>query len=263
VASTIEPSRRVALGYALPESAASLSDAAALARSASLTANPSSHQLPISPRSVLDQLDLNCCVSCAITSAMESRDASVPPLAPLFHYHVCRFDDGGADADGSLFLDKALASLSRKGICRTELHPYPFTEAGTRAIPSTAAQADAASRALRTRPPRFPYSRARGLSRVTWAREELQKDHPLLLGMRLPETYPDRFLNARFEWLEPDASAMTLAGHCVVVTGFSDLRQAVRVQDSRASKRFDGGRWWMGYRVLDSPAVLELYSLTA
>jgi C1A family cysteine protease len=72
--------------------------------------------------------------------------------------------------------------------------------------------------------------------------------------------YPKTFLSSRFEWLEPGVPASD-SGHVVLVVGYSDLRQALRIFDSRGSQVFDGGQWWMGYRVADSDVVREAWCL--
>lgn len=209
----------------------------------------------------MDQLQLNCCVSCAIGAAMEVMSRGGPALSPLFHYYVARYEDGGANSEGFLYLDNALGTLSQNGICRAELHRVPFTEAGSMTKPSDPAYVDGESRALCRRGFRFRYEGADGLSNTTWIRDRLRQDRPVLLGFRMPLDYPGGFLNARSEWLDPNASALSENGHCVLVTGYSDLRGAIHIQDSRGTRRFDRGTWWMGYRIVDSPIVTEIYAL--
>jgi hypothetical protein len=48
----------------------------------------------------------------------------------------------------------------------------------------------------------------------------------------------------------------------VLITGYDDARQALHVHDSQGTEHFDQGRWWMGYRVVDSSVVVEAYSFT-
>ncbi len=124
-------------------------------QSAPLQSPPQSRQMPAATifegalRFVLDQLDLPCCVSCALACAMEIMNPSWPALAPLFHYHISRFEViGGANSAGLLILDKALATLASKGICVEPLHSKPFTEQGAAAPVSDAARVDALTRRL-------------------------------------------------------------------------------------------------------------------
>ena len=227
-----------------------------------MTANPSDHQLPTRPRAVFDQEKLPCCVSCALAGAMEILHPDWPPLAALFHYHVTRFDNQGADSAGFLYLDTAILTLTNQGICQHALHPEPFTPAGAVVRPSSAAYADGSTRQVGREVFRFRYRPLSGPSMAVSIREQLRDDCPVVLGITLPEGYPTSFLNPIKEWRDPANPPPSASYHCVLVVGYSDARQALRVQDSRGHHpSFEGGGWWMGYRVVDSSIVHEAYSL--
>jgi hypothetical protein len=249
-------------GYALPAMNPTVSEVAPIIRLAAINGSLGTHELRYRPQSVLDQRDLPCCISCALSFAMESIQANVPPLSPLFHYYVTRFDKGGADADGFLYLDDGLDTLTNEGISRRGLHSVPFTSAGITIRPTTEAYADALTRALGLRG-LFPrYTQLDGPSKVAAIRDEIAQDHPVVVGIQLPKGYPKAFLNSQFEWLDPDNPERSLAGHCVLVVGYNDAKSCLHIQDSRGSSLFDKGLWWMGYRVVDSSIVQDAYSLS-
>lgn len=221
---------------------ANLSAAAAAVRTAEISSNPSSYEIPVKPRAVIDQLRLPCCVSTALSAAMEVLNPSSPQLAPLFHYYVTRFDNGGADASGSLYLENGLSTLTVNGICREDLHRQPYTEEGAVKKPSDDAYTDAKTRALGRRHLRVRYSQSEGPSKVVWIREQLRNDCPILLGIQLPDGYPDRFLDPNLVWRDPDKPARTLNGHCVYVFGYDDGLQALHVHDSQGRRKgFENG----------------------
>lgn len=248
-------------GFAPPPITPTVSPAAGLARVAAVTANVSSHELPVRSRSIVDQNDLPCCVSSALGAAMEVLNLPWPALAPLFHYYVARYEDGGANSDGFLYLDNALVTLTIKGICGRDLHPEPYTDAGAATKPSSQAYADASSRALGLRGRRPRYLPASGVSNTAWIRDQLNQEHPAVIGLQLPMTYPGSFLNSKFEWLDPDAFPQSDSGHCILCIGYNDARQAFHVQDSHGPAQFEQGCWWMGYRVADSSLIQGVYSL--
>jgi hypothetical protein len=249
-------------GYALPAITQSVSVVAPIVRSAAIDATVGTHELRVRPRVVIDQRGLPCCVSCALGSAMEAMDAVAPPLSPLFHYYVTRYDHGGADADGFLYLDDGLDTLTNEGISRKELHSVPFTPTGAATRPCLEAYADGLTRALGLNGLSPRYMQLAGLSRVAAIREELSKEHPVVIGIQLPVGYPESFLNSRFEWLDPNNPPRSLAGHCVLAVGYDDSRTCLHIQDSRGSGIFEKGLWWMGYRVVDSSVIQDVYSLT-
>ena len=248
-------------GLALPLMTASTSLAAAGVRIAEIVANPSSYDLPVKTRSVVNQGNSPCCVSTALAGAMEILNSSWPALAPMFQYHVTRFNNHGANSEGFLFLSSGLATLTRDGICRKDLHDYPFTSEGAAIKPTTEASADAKTRALGRPDDKARFSQWKGSSKTVWIREQLRANHPVVIGFQTPEGYPKSFLDQNLEWRNPDSPRRTLKGHCVLVTGYDDARQSFRIQDSQGDASFDHGRWWMGYLVVDSTVVQLVYKL--
>lgn len=249
-------------GFKPPPVVPTISRAAARLRAAAVAAAPRDVMLPVQPRGAVDQRDVQCCVSCALAGAMEMRHADWPALAPLFHYHVTRFMHGAALGDGRLPIDDALVTLTNEGICRRADHPAPFTDAGAATPPSAAAFADGLARRLDSNPFDLGYERLSMLTPAESIRDAVSRGRPVVVGLFLPAGYPGGVLGARHEWSDPASPPRTEFGHCVLVTGFRDSRQAFRVLDSQGPGRFDQGRWWLGYRVADSGVVADAYALT-
>jgi hypothetical protein len=91
-------------------------------------------------------------------------------------------------------------------------------------------------------------------------RDILRQNWPVVLGIQLPTGYPNGFPNGDMVWRDPDSPPRSGTFHCVLVTGYDDARQAVHVYDSHGAEIFEKGRWWMGYRVVDSTIVTDAYS---
>jgi hypothetical protein len=249
-----------ATGYAQPATIPGVSPAAGRVRAAAVLANPSTYELTSKSRTIANQQNVECCVSCVLGAAVEILNPTYAPLSPLFHYHVARYEEGNADADGSLFLGDALGTLAQQGICARQLHDPPFSTVGAEGVPSEEAYADGRTRALKRRGIRSRYIPAGGPSTVAWIRGQLLLDRPVALGITLPRGYPDSFLDSRFAWNNP-GSAPSSSGHCVLAVGYSDARQALHIQDCRGAESFAQGCWWMGYRVADGAYVKEAYAL--
>lgn len=247
-------------GAAIRAVAAKVDPAARFGLAAGVAAGPRRYEIPALHR-VYDQGALPACVSCALSVAMESLHPSGPELSPVFHYHVTRYENDGADSDGALFVERGLATLAKQGICRHELHLQPSTDGGAAAPPSQDARDDGLSRKLQRRGRLWPWKIVSGVSRAGAIRDELDRDRPVAITFRLPATYPGSFLDARFEWTDPSV-ALALNAHCVLVVGYSDSRAVLRIQDSRGSGSFDGGFWWMGYGIAESSIVLSAHCLT-
>jgi hypothetical protein len=257
--------RGVALTSALVSP--SPSPAASISRAAAVAAHPGAVALRAMPRRIVDQRDIECCVSCALAGAMEVCQPASPALGRMFHYHVTRFVNLGADEFGRLFLDRGIGTLTAQGICREADHQSLFDAAGAAARPNQAAFDDALTRRiLRRQDLRFPYEEVVGTSRAAEIRRHIRDNHPVVLTFTLPMGYPRAFLNDEHEWLDERTPPPSSSRHCVLVVGFDDLRGraagAVRIVDSQGTGMFDGGMWWMGYRILDSARVHQAFALT-
>jgi len=264
VVRTAPADRGVALSPALVS--ASPSPAAAISRAGSVAVHPGAGSLQATPRRIVDQRDVECCVSCALAGAMEILRPAAPLLGRMFHYHVTRFVNGGADESGRLFLDRGIGTLTTQGICREADHPSRFDAAGAAARPGPAAFEDALERRILRQGLLFPYEEVGGSSRAAEIRRHIRENHPVVLTFTLPFGYPGAFLNDRHEWLDERTPEPSSSRHCVLVVGFDDLRGmgagAVRIVDSQGSDRFDKGMWWMAYRILDSVRVHQAFALT-
>jgi hypothetical protein len=255
------PSEPKDLGYAPPSMATSVSPAAANVRAAAIMSNLSAYQLPNKPRAVVDQQNVPCCVSCALAAAMEVAHPTWPLLAPLFHYFVTRYDNLGADSNGFLTLESAVGTLTNQGICRYDIHPMPYTEDASKKKPAHTAYTDGLLHRIARRGYFFLYRRCTATSPVAWIRDQLRQNCPVVIGLNVPAEYPDKFpKEKKFEWQDPENPKPSPIGHCVVALGYDDFRQVLLIQDSKGSHKFNRGCWWMGYRVVDSQVVKDVYS---
>ncbi|HJQ99901.1 MAG TPA: hypothetical protein VJ826_16415 [Candidatus Polarisedimenticolaceae bacterium] len=238
------------------------SPAAALARAAALSATVGDRTARATRR-VLDQGSVSCCVSCALAVALETLHADWPLLAPLFHYHVARVQRGYADRDGSIRIEDGRDVLASTGICRESLHSYPIREEHVHTVPSPEAFRDALQHRLLRAGYRLRMGEVIGTSKAVQIRARLIDGDAIVLGFRRPSRFPGGVLDARFLWDDPAVDLSSALGHCVLVTGFSDMRGALRIQDSEGAGAYDGGGWWMGYRVVDTPVAEKAYWLRA
>ena len=233
---------------------------AAIVRAAYFQGSTERHMLA-GPKTIFDQASLECCVSCAVTAAMEIEHSSSPALTAMFHYHVARYDRGLSMPGGRMTLDEGLTTRGDFGVCKHQLHPAAVNTTGWASKPSPPAYADA----LTHRPVRSFFSpgylTVSGVSRVVDIRGRLKANRPVLIGFTLPQGYKTSIPDSRHTWDDPRAP-LSADMHCVLLIGYDDARQAVRVQDSQGTGIFDRGCWWMGYNVADSAIVSTAYYFT-
>jgi hypothetical protein len=205
------------------------------------------------PRGIVDQKDLDCCVSCGLAACAEILYGE-PPLAPLYHYYTVR---GGVLA--GMTVEEGGAALARDGICHLPLHPAAYTAEGAAIAPSADAFTDAA---------RLLESRIRASTslfgpleplidpqrEVQWKRT-LTEGRPLLIEFELTPPY-----GPTMRRLQPTGDG-TGRLHAVVVIGYEDAQQAFIVQDSRGPGFAIGGQWWLPYDVALTRLVRQAFAL--
>ena len=143
------------------------------------------------------------------------------------------------DCNGGSYYTDALNVLRRDGIASLADFPYDET--------TCSAQPDAATK-----------QKARPFSVADWRRVNVQDEteiktqiasgFPVLIGM---------VVDAKFVGLTGDAvydgpGGTTLGGHAMVVTGYSDQRNAFRVLNSWGTDWADGGLGWISYAAFRS-----------
>lgn len=208
---------------------------------------------------MLDQLDIPCCVSCAIAAAAESANPGWEALSPLFHYFVTRTQVmGGAPAQMiSLSLEDANSAMQDSGICLNRLHDRAMNADGIAGAPSPTARSDALTRRLRpisTLPPVRRITLLGDQNRVQEWKMALLTGKPILAGIDLPAAYGKSMKRASTEGGRLGPS------HAVAILGYRDSEQAFVVQDSRGPEWFSGGQWWMPYAFAQSGFVYRAYS---
>jgi len=207
-------------------------------------------------RQVHEQGDVNCCFSCALASAVEAGDVSVPPLAPLFHFHLA---GGERVVNQGLTLAEARRTLLMSGICAHSEHAFPISPATVGRVPSDAARRDgllhrpmdAAAGSLLWKPlPIF-------LTERSWKRC-LSAGFPIVIGLRPNSAY--LALDASQPTLQTTAGVGEVS-HAAVVIGFRDTAAAFVVQDSRGVTFGVEGQWFLPYALCGSPFLDLAFAL--
>jgi hypothetical protein len=214
---------------------------------------------------IRDQGVVGCCVSIAITGALELllRDATAyPELSPMFHYYVARPNPGALT---SLSLLDGLQVAVDDGVCSQRLHPAPITPEGARQRPSDAALADAKERAGAEFDPvigvmrgRFEFFRLPDFDRRRAWLATLNAGWPVLIGFW--QTPGHRAITAQAprhgELLRPREAI----GHAALVVGYHRGR-GFRVADAKGRGFGKGGTWWLADDLLETPLLQESWYL--
>lgn len=215
---------------------------------------------------IREQGEVGCCVSIAITAAIELLLAGArgrtPELSPMFHYYIARSDHFEA---GPISFLAGLQAAITQGICLQRLHDVPFTIAGASRRPSPAAIAEAKARAdarfdpitggLRTR---FNFFRLPDHDRRRHFRSALQDGAPIVFGFWQTPGYAGIRAGQAFHGatLTPRQSV----GHAALIVGHQPGRGFL-VADARGPGFAERGAWWLPDDLLETPLVQESWTL--
>jgi hypothetical protein len=199
---------------------------------------------------------------------METLDARWPQLSVLYQYWTARsFAQGtGMPVLRELTLQEGQAPLSPRGISDVSFHNNEFTPSGAALRPSPTADRNAERHRLRTNlVGRVAVPRRRIITpNEANFKTELLANRPIILGFRLPADFERLLQENGHQWLSAAVPPKVPAtGHAVLVCGFDDGKRAFCVQDSRGEEFGLHGKWWMGYRVVNSPFVQAAMTIWA
>lgn len=215
---------------------------------------------------IREQGEVGCCVSIAITSAIELLLAGArgrtPELSPMFHYYVARSDH--CEAGPITFLAGLQAAVTQ-GICIQRLHDVPFTLEGAARPPSAAAIAEAKARAqarfdpitggLRTR---FVYVRLPDYDRRRHFRGALEDGAPIVFGFWQTPGYAS--IHAGRALHGATLTPRLGVGHAALIVGHRPGRGFL-VADARGLGFAERGTWWLPDELLETPLIQESWTL--
>lgn len=166
----------------------------------------------------------------------------------------------------TLTLEEGAVPLGPRGICASSLHVSTYDDSGAASPPTATADLDAANQRLGWDTtfgfPKYQWHRLTGPSWEAEFKACVLRHQPVVIGFVLPAGFPSVLKQWRYRWLDPTATLSSPKEyHAVLVCGYDDCERAFCVQDSQGEVFGECGKWWMGYRVADSPIVVNAIAL--
>lgn len=207
-------------------------------------------------RQILDQGTVNCCLSCALASAMEAADRTSPALAPLFHFY---FAGGQSALTAGVTVSQAQGALLQRGICALTRHPYRIAVDNVGRTPD----ADALTDGARRRPidadsGTLQWKPMSTAAPGTWVRM-LSAGYPIVITLQTNADY--HALTAASPTLRGNAGPYDSTGHASTVIGCRDRDRLFIVQDSRGTAFGAHGQWFLPYDLCTSPFIVLAFAL--
>lgn len=204
-----------------------------------------------------------CCVSCAITTAMEVVDAKiggVTELAELFHYFFAR---NRYDQLSAVDFRQGFKTVLNHGVAPREYHPYPASGAfpmkrqDALKYPSVDAIKTAKNYRIaydivrRT----FRYRNISNYDRTELWKAAIQGGNPVIFGFWMTEAYssitPENPYHGVIEGMQSSV------GHAVLAMGYDEQIKSFFIKDSRGASFGTEGCWWLSYSLVETDLVNE------
>lgn len=178
---------------------------------------------------VVDQGNLGCCTSCAVTSLVKynlNRNKTVSsPLSRLYLYYNQRRNDDSINWDDGDTLTDAVKMVRNYGICQESLWPYDL-------------------RRWKVQPPPPCYTDAQQVKVTSYYNLDILDDmktslanyHPFVFGFSVYESFEsDAVANTGIVPI-PAKTETLLGGHAVMAVGYDDIAQRFLIKNSWGKK---------------------------
>jgi hypothetical protein len=208
-------------------------------------------------RQVHEQGAVNCCFSCALSTVMEARDPSMPPLAPLYHFF---FANGSSATSLGITIAQAQGALLHKGMCSRRLHDFSIAPAHVALEPSLDAVADGmARRPMDSSSGALLWQPVSTIDPERAWKRRLAAGSPLLIALQPNPAY---FALARERPVLANIDGpYDSTGHAVAAIGYADDDSLFVIQDSRGTGFGLDGQWFLPYALATSPFVVTAVAL--
>ena len=181
------------------------------------------------------------CVAWAVAYALKSYQEKVESgqqskFSPSFIYNQI---NNGQNAP--TYITDALNVLSQQGVCPYDEMPYDANDWVTK--PSQQATSDAKKF-------RIDYWRKINHTDIKEVKAHLAAGYPIIIGA----TVSNEFIhNGKDIWKDPGTAE---GGHCMLLVGYDDSKNAFRVMNSWGTEWGDNGFGWIDYGLFVNPQVI-------
>ena len=218
-----------------------------------LNSFPKSLSLEGSVDHVFDQLSMGSCVGQAVAMASylcaKINHTSIPRFSALDVYRGARIAMGTVNEDSGSYIHDAIDFGFRTGLAREEDWPYDMSKFALD-IPQEAKTLRAKTRIVATE------LISPTLNHIKW---EINSHHFIVAGFRVTNQWmggnPDGFIEL--------PSGEVIGGHAVIILGYDDNKQAVRVLNSWGKNWGTNGLTWLHYDWLKWPWLGEIHAIRA
>ncbi len=206
-----------------------------------------------------------CCVSCAITTAMEIIDAkkgSVTEMSELFHYYLSRINKYRLSA---IDFRQGFQTAVDHGVAPREYHPYPkfrvspmkrkdaLEPPSQDAIEAAENYKIAFDNVIKV----FRYHSIPSFDRTEFWKAIIQKQNPVIFAFYMTEAYSNITPENPYHGSIEGMTSRPSNGHAVVVIGYDEQIKSFLIKDSRGASFGKEGSWWLSYSLVETNLVME------
>lgn len=216
-----------------------------------LNSYPKSLSLEASVDHVFDQLHMGSCVGQAVAMASylagKINHTSIPRFSALDVYRGARTAIGTVNEDSGSYIHDAIDFCVRTGLAREQDWPYD-TSKFAMDIPLEAKNLRAKSRIVSTE------LISPNLSHI---KHEINSHHYIVAGFRVT----NQWMGGNSDGIIERPTGDTVGGHAVIILGYDDNKQSVRVLNSWGRNWGSNGLTWLHYDWLKWPWLGEIHAI--
>lgn len=190
-----------------------------------------------------DQGDLGSCtfngiggVFAYVSKRQSTKNVSTI-ISRLMGYYGERYLEGTVDSDSGAAIRDGIKVLADSGVCREDIWPYEiekFTQS-----PDDAAVKDAVLHKAAV------YQRVQ--VNVLDVMTSLSQNLPIVFGFSVPESFEDESVARTGIMPLYNPNESIIGGHCVVIVGYDQAKQILKVRNSWGTEWGQNGYFWMPF----------------
>jgi C1A family cysteine protease len=229
------------------------------------TALPTSADLTKFCSAVEDQGQLGSCTGNALVGAMEylenkskefEANGKFVDLSRLFVYYNERTLEGTVNKDNGAQISDGVKTLATQGVCTEFMWPYAIHRFAVK--PPATAYTDAATRKITA------YARVDRSNGIQGIKQALASGYPIVFGFTVYESFESEDMANTGVLHMPDLhTEQCMGGHAVLMVGYDDTTQRVKVRNSWGANWGQHGYFTMPYAYVTSPSLAnDFWTLT-
>ena len=212
---------------------------------------------------VYNQLNTSSCVAHAVSMAymiqlLQQKEKFFSPSRLFIYFNARQIDNPRIIRDEGTYLKSGIKSVAQFGACDESIWKFDTSKVNIKPSKLTNSKFDPYISGLTKQVEKY--------ERVPKSREAIKnalfQGSAVVFGVYLYSKFQEQLEKNNYVFQLPERGDYMMSGHAVIVTGFSDEKQAFKVRNSWSKYWGINGDFWMPYIIMESQFVDDLWKIT-